>query len=80
MTVAENSLTGLRITVKNNSTSAAGGMTLNHANGGTAIGTASAALASGTNMLGNTALVAAFTDIATQTPASTDTKNRVTWL
>jgi hypothetical protein len=78
--VRAQSLTGLRVTVKNNSTSVAGGMSVNHSGGGTAIGTASAALASGTNMIGNTALVAGFTEIETQVPASTSTKNRISWL
>ena len=80
LNVIKNDLTGLRITVKNNSTSAAGSMSVGVSNGGTAIGTASAALASGTNMVKNTSLVAAFADISTATPASTSSTSRLGWL
>ena len=77
LNIVKNDLTGLRVTVKNNSTSSAGAMTINHLNGSTAIGTASAALASGTNMIGNTSLVAAFADENSYTESVT--QNSSVW-
>jgi len=44
------------------------------------LGTTATLLASGTNTIGTFAQIAAFSEIETQTPASTDTKNRVGWL
>jgi hypothetical protein len=82
LSVSQKNTLGLRVTVKNNSTTVAFASTTV-----TSTGTAGAnavntitALASTTNILDNKAYVAAFTDVSAQTAASTTSKNRISWL
>jgi len=70
-------LTGVRVTVTNNSTSAS--RTAELASGITNLGTPTV-LVSGTNTLGTYSLIADFSDVADQTPASTATVDRTSWL
>ena len=77
LNVDKSDLTGVRVTAKNNSTSAAGSFSIaeNLANLG-----AFTALASGTNTIGTNSIIAAFADVADATPASTTTASRLGWL
>jgi len=78
---AQTNVNGLRVTVKNNSTSVALAATVTAVAPGTAlVGIVPTELVSGTNMAGNTSYDAGFADISTQTPASTSTKSRIGWL
>ena len=78
---AQTNVNGLRVTVKNNSTSVALAATVTAVAPGTAlVGVVPTELVSGTNMAGNTSYDAGFADISTQTPASTSTKSRIGWL
>ena len=78
---AQTNVNGLRVTVKNNSTSVALAATVTAVAPGTAlVGVVPTELVSGTNMSGNSAYDAGFADISTQTPASTSTKSRIGWL
>ncbi|MDA7698884.1 hypothetical protein N8795_02075 [Flavobacteriaceae bacterium] len=78
---AQTNVNGLRVTVKNNSTSVALAATVTAVSPGTAlVGGVPTELVSGTNMLGNSAYDAEFANISTQTPASTSTKSRIGWL
>jgi hypothetical protein len=78
---AQTNINGLRVTVKNNSTSVALAATVTAVSPGTAlVGVVPTELVSGTNMAGNTSYDAGFADISTQTPASTSTKSRIGWL
>jgi hypothetical protein len=77
LNVQKDDLSGIRVTAKNNSTSSAGSFAIaeNAANV-----SAFSALASGTNTIGTFAQIAAFTDVADATPASTSTTDRLGWL
>jgi len=70
-------LTGVRVTVTNNSTTSSRTASLaeNLANLGTPT-----VLVSGTNTLGTYSLIADFSDVSDQTPASTATVDRTSWL
>ena len=72
---------GLRVTVKNNSTTVALSATVTAVSPGTAlVGTLPTELVSGTNMTANTSYDAAFSEISNVTPASTTTTSRLAWL
>ena len=70
-------LTGVRVTVTNNSTSSSRTALL--ASGITNLGTPTV-LVSGTNTLGSYSLIADFGDVEDQVPASTATVDRTSWL
>jgi hypothetical protein len=85
----QTNVNGLRVTVKNNSTSVALTVvvtsTLSTANTISALLSTTAAgapiaLVSGTNMPGNAAYASDFADISDETPAATTSKNRISWL
>lgn len=80
LSFAQTNVNGLRVSVKNNSTSVALSATVTDAGTLSALVGAPTALVSGTNFPGSFTYVAGFGDISTQTPASTTTKNRVGWL
>jgi hypothetical protein len=86
LSVTGTDVNGLRVTIKNNSTAVALSVTsittVGTAGAFDAAGTAAAAtlLASGTNMAHDHTVVSAFADISSATAASTDTKNRISWL
>jgi len=84
----QTNVNGLRVTVKNNSTSVALSVTvtstLSSAAASALLSTTAAGapieLVSGTNMPQNEAYDAGFADISDVTPASTTAKNRISWL
>ena len=80
LSFTQTNVNGLRVSVKNNSTSVALAATVTDAGTLSALVGAPTALVSGTNFPGDFAIIAGFSDISTQTPASTTTKSRVAWL
>jgi len=81
LSIAQTNVNGLRVTVKNNSTAIALAATVSAVSPGTAlVGTTPTELVSGTNMPSNTSYDASFSNISDVTPASTTSKNRISWL
>ena len=79
--ISQTNRNGLRVTVKNNSTTVALSTTVTSVSGGTALaGMVPTELVSGTNMSANTSYDAAFSEISNATPASTTTTSRLAWL
>ena len=79
--ISQTNRNGLRVTVKNNSTTVALSATVTSVSGGTALaGMVPTELVSGTNMSANTSYDAAFSEISNATPASTTTTSRLAWL
>jgi len=78
LNVQKDDITGVRITMVNESTSTAG--TFVAPTEDTAGLGSVTQLVSGTNTVGVFSQIAAFSDVSTQTPASTATKNRISWL
>jgi len=78
LNVQKDDITGVRITMVNESISSAGTFAAptTDAAGLTSV----TKLASGTNTVGVFSQIAEFADVSTQTPASTTTKNRLGWL
>jgi len=77
--VAKSNLTGIRVTVQNNSTVASRVATAAIAGSPAAFGSPTT-LASGTNTIGTFAQIAGFSDIADATGGTTTTVNRTSWL
>jgi len=81
LSIAQTNVNGLRVTVKNNSTAIALAATVSAVSPGTAlVGATPTELVSGTNMPSNTSYDASFGNISDVTPASTTSKNRISWL
>ena len=91
LSFTQTDVNGLRVSVKNNSTSVALAVTVTGTAAavalpamtnlvGVQIGAVPTELVSGTNMEQDATLDAEFSDIATQTPASTTSKDRTGWL
>ena len=79
--ISQTNRNGLRVTVKNTSTTVALSATVTSVSGGTALaGMVPTELVSGTNMSANTSYDAAFSEISNATPASTTTTSRLAWL
>ena len=79
--ISQTNRNGLRVTVKNNSTTVALSATVTAVSPGTAlVGVTPTELVSGTNMTANTSYDAAFSEISNATPASTTTTSRLAWL
>ena len=81
ISVTQTNRNGLRVTVKNNSTSVALSATVTAVSPGTAlVGGTPTELVSGTNMPANTTYDAGFSEISNATPSSTTTTSRLAWL